>query len=187
MEFMSRGGRPASHPGAAQNGEAGPTSKRGRGESKNMRYLFTALLFGVALLLIFVTIYIATGNSNVNGEAKYVDTGKYQAVFLNNNQVYFGKIQSLNDKYTVISDVFYLQVNQSVQPSSTTQQNANNNNNLVLQKLGKTELHGPEDTMIINSDEVTFWENIKDSSQVVSAINKYKANPNAANQGTTTP
>ena len=50
----------------------------------------------------------------------------------------------------------------------------------VLQKLG-SELHGPEDQMVINRDQVQFWENLKDDGQVVKAITTYKANPTAAN------
>ena len=78
---------------------------------------------------------------------------------------------------------FYLQVNQTadVQPGKTA---TNNNNNLVLQKLGKGELHSPEDKMIINASQVTFWENIQDSGKVVEAIKKYKENPDAANTTT---
>jgi hypothetical protein len=36
--------------------------------------------------------------------------------------------------------------------------------------------------MVINREQMTFWENLKDSSQVVTKIKEYKANPDAANQ-----
>jgi hypothetical protein len=182
MEFMSRGGRPAApsqspHTTSQTSQSGGGISSRVKGgDPRGMRYLAVTLLIATALLVAFLSLYVSLGNNGSGGEGKYVETNKYQAVFLNNNQVYFGKVGALNSKYVVITDVFYLQVNQSGQTSSTT----SSNNNLVLQKLGKTELHGPEDKMVINRDQVTFWENIKDTSQVVTAINKYKANPNAA-------
>ena len=83
-----------------------------------------------------------------------------------------------------LNDVFYLQVNQTnnVQPSQNS--NTNNNNNLVLQKLGKGELHSPDDSMIINSDQVTFWENIKNDGKVADAIKRYKENPDSSGQST---
>jgi hypothetical protein len=125
---------------------------------------------------------VASGD-NSKSQSQYVDTSRYQAVFLNNNQVYFGKITELNDKYMLLNDVFYLQVNQTsdVQPNKTAA------NDLVLQKLGKGELHSPDDTMIINASQVTFWENIKNDGKVVEAIKKYQENPDAAKQQSTTP
>ncbi len=38
-----------------------------------------------------------------------MDTNKLQAVFLNTGQVYFGHIKSLNDKYFVVTNIYYLQ------------------------------------------------------------------------------
>lgn len=190
MEFMSRGGRPAApsqsphtQSQAAPSGNNLSSRIRGGDNSKGMRYMAVTLLVATALLVAFLSLYVSIGNnSSASGESDFVKKAQYQAVFLNNNQVYFGKINTLNSKYVVISDVFYLQVNQSGQASTA----ASSNNNLVLQKLGKTELHGPDDQMVINRDQVTFWENIKQSSQVVTAINKYKANPNAAQTTTGT-
>jgi len=40
-------------------------------------------------------------------------------------------------------------------------------------------LHGPEDQMLINRDQITFWENLKSDGQVAKAVGDYvKANPN---------
>ena len=110
-----------------------------------------------------------------NDESRFVDKKKYQAVFLNGGQVYFGKIGEFNGKYLTLSDIYYLRVNQQVQPGQTTSQN-----DVSLAKLGN-ELHGPEDRMVINKTEVQFWENLKDDGQVVKAITEYKKNPSAAN------
>ena len=77
-----------------------------------------------------------------------------------------------------MKNVFYIENNASTgtQTQST---------NYTLRKLGTTELHSPEDEMIINRDQVTFWENLKDSSQVVTKINEYYKNPNASQTNTT--
>src|SRR5262245_23008029 len=55
------------------------------------------LLFIVALLVAAVVwlIYSAAPAS----EKHFIDTSKLQAVFLNTGQVYFGKIQSMNNDY----------------------------------------------------------------------------------------
>jgi hypothetical protein len=98
---------------------------------------------------------------------------QYQAVFLNNGQVYFGKLSSLNNEYVVLKDIYYLQVNQQVQPRQGEQ--AQEEPEVELVKLGN-ELHGPEDEMFIVRDKIVFWENLKaDGSQVTEAIKRFQS------------
>ena len=113
------------------------------------------LLACVAILLIGILFSIATYKNDK--EDDYVDTSKYQAVFLNGGQVYFGKITALNPEYLTLSNIYYLRVDQQVQPDQEEQQN----NNFTLAKLG-CELHRPQDVMVISKDQVVFWENLKD-------------------------
>lgn len=107
-----------------------------------------------------------------------IKKNQFQAIFLTNGQVYFGKINSIGPEYMKLGNVYYLQVQQSVQPSTDNKAAAQSttaaNQNLSLAKLGG-ELHGPEDSMYIAQKQVLFWENMKDDSQVVKAI---KAVPN---------
>jgi hypothetical protein len=112
-----------------------------------------------------------------NEESKYVAKDKMQAVFLNGGQVYFGKIRALNNKYVGLTDIYYLRVNQQVQPKQGEQAQQD----ISLVKLG-CELHGPQDQMLINRDQVVFWENLKDDGQVAKAVKQYiEANPNGQN------
>lgn len=101
----------------------------------------------------------------------YIGSGKggsgYQAVFLSNNQVYFGKVANSTGRYATLTDIFYLQVAQNLQPSQPSDQ-------VNLVKLGE-ELHGPIDEMQINRDHILFIEDLKNSSQVVKAIEQYKS------------
>jgi hypothetical protein len=127
------------------------------------------------MLLIALVFSIAT--SKTRQESKYVDTKQYQAVFLNGGQVYFGKITSLNEKYIAMSNIYYLRVNQTVQPNA----NSSSSNDVSLVKLG-CELHGPSDQMVINASQVVFWENLKSDGQVSKAIADFqKQNPNGQN------
>lgn len=109
----------------------------------------------------------------------------YQAVFLTNGQVYFGKVSDMRDKYVTLKDIYYLQVNQqeqlqSGQPATTPAQQPQ----LSLVKLGN-ELHGPDDIMQINRDQILFFEELKADGRVAQAIEEYKKN--GANAGTETP
>lgn len=107
-----------------------------------------------------------TADSAVKGK-------QYQAVFLTNGQVYFGKVSSVDASYVKLSDIYYLQVQQTVQPKDSTAANANNQQ-VSLAKLGG-ELHGPEDVMYISRQQVLFWENLKGDGKVAKAIADYKA------------
>ena len=124
------------------------------------------LLTTVVVVVLLVVIGLGVGAYKMANANAGVKTNQYQAVFLTSDQVYFGKLRNINDRYVELTDIYYLQVQQSVQP-------ADNNNQqdpkVSLAKLG-SELHGPEDIMQINRDQVLFWENLKDDSKVVSAI-----------------
>lgn len=101
-----------------------------------------------------------------------VNTKRYQALFLTNGQVYFGKVSKIDDSYVKITDIYYLQVQQQVQPQSAKPDGQQPQ--VSLAKLG-SELHGPEDVMFVNREQVLFWENLKDDGKVAQAIKDHKA------------
>lgn len=109
------------------------------------------------------------------GEQRSIKSSQYQAVFLSNGQVYFGKLANVSKNSLKLTDIYYLQVQQSVQPAGGDKDStpAQTSPNVSLAKLG-SELHGPEDVMYINRDQVLFWENLKDDSKVVTAIKENK-------------
>ncbi|OGL78089.1 hypothetical protein A3J43_04195 [Candidatus Uhrbacteria bacterium RIFCSPHIGHO2_12_FULL_54_23] len=104
----------------------------------------------------------------------------WQAVFLSNGQVYFGHLGDEGSQYATLEEVYYLQVQQPLQQATGTTtgqvigvQQPNAQQQLVLIKFG-TELHGPEDRMVINRDHILFWEDLKPDSTVVRSITNYK-------------
>lgn len=97
-------------------------------------------------------------------------SGSYQAVFLTNGQVYFGKLYNESGRYAVLRDIFYLQVTQPPQPLRAGETPPTSIN---LVKLG-AELHGPNDEMRINRDHILFVEDMKSDSRVVQAIKQFK-------------
>lgn len=112
-------------------------------------------VIAVTALWLF-TSYTGIGSAGASFPA--VPDGKYQAVFLQSGQVYFGKLSDMSADYVSLSDVYYLK-----EASDLTQSNLN------LVKLGG-ELHGPEDTIYIRKESISFWENMKDTSRVVQSI-----------------
>jgi hypothetical protein len=180
MEFMNRGAgqHPApAHVSASRSAEAPGGGRRG-GHWKEgplwLRVVWLVLLFSATILIVSLVLLMYFGSPK---ESNFIDKTKQQAVFLTNGQVYFGKVKSVNSQFLDLKDIYYLNVNQQVQPDQKgTSQPAQSSISLV--KLG-CELHGPVDRMIINREQVTFWENLKDDGQVAKAIAEWvKQNPN---------
>lgn len=119
------------------------------------------------------------GSAAKPGTAASQSSG-YQAVFLTNGQVYFGKISDVDSDYVGLADIYYLQVGPQqgsatgAAPAATPPQQT-----ISLVKLGN-ELHGPVDQMHISRSQILFYEDLKSDGSVVKAIQAYKANPTGA-------
>jgi hypothetical protein len=185
MDFSNRGSRPtapspqpAGQPASVNSHHSGKKS----GKNNFVKYGLVTLLFSATILGILLIVAIAI--KTTSRENQYVDETKYQAVFLNGGQVYFGKVKNLNNDYVRMRDIYYLQVNQQVQPNAAASTAAANDVSLV--KLG-CELHGPQDEMVINREQIVFWENLKTDGQVAKAVAEYqKNNPDGQNCTTQT-
>jgi hypothetical protein len=180
MEFMSRGDNRTSSP--APQPAARPAPQRRKHidwEGRAVRiewFIFTSLVALVLLLAIGWLIF----SSSPATESKQVNTSKYQAVFLNGGATsgsvayttYFGHVTKLTGSYLVLKDVYYL----------TTSGTSDQSSNPQLTKLGCQQLHSPYDEMVINRNQVAFWENLQDSGKVVQAIKQFiQQNPNGPN------
>lgn len=129
----------------------------------------------LAATLIVILVIIGAGAYHMMNASTAIDDKKYQAVFFTNGQVYFGKLSPLNRDYMTLTDVYYLQSEDSsgANNSENPQDSSNDQSSMQLVKLGK-EIHGPEDEMIISKDQVMFYENLKDDGKVSSTIKKYQ-------------
>jgi hypothetical protein len=180
MEFIPRG---ETRPSAPAAHHAGGRRKHFDWNGRAVRiewFIFTALV--ALVLLIAIGWLIWSNNGTSNGEAGQIDKTKYQAVFLNGGATsgsvayttYFGHVTKLTGSYVILKDVYYLTT------SNTTDQNQSANPQLT--KLGCQQLHSPEDEMVINRNQVAFWENLNNDGKVVQAIKTFQQqNPNGPN------
>lgn len=123
----------------------------------------------VVIVIVVIILLAMLGVRQVKGTS-----GKRQAVFLTNGQVYFGFVKNEGNQIVTVTDVYYLQAadaSGSVQPADTKANAANAQVSLV--KLGN-ELHGPENGMRINRDHILFFEDMKNDAKVNEAIKNYK-------------
>ncbi len=152
----------------AQPGQLQTVAKKPKSNVKKIVTVAIILLIVIALLGLVIYLYQSSKNK-VTTNLVGVNSNQYQALFLTNGQVYFGKLQQADKDTIKISDIYYLQVQQAVQPKEGDDKQAETQ----LIKLGE-ELHAPEDEMHIDRGQVLFWENLKDSGKVAEAIKQYK-------------
>lgn len=122
------------------------------GPGKKKLYLRITLAVIAVIVIFWVWSFIASGLA-------------WRAIFLTNNQVYFGHFWDTPFASTItLHDVYYLQV-QSGQDLTGGDESA-----MKLVKLGN-EIHGPTDEMVIPIQQVLFWETLRSNSAIVTTIN----------------
>lgn len=139
--------------------------------AKNVVLLLLALaVVGFALYVFQPNLFkglIKTNNPQKQEAKPETKSSGYSAVFLTNNQVYFGKLESQNSDYPTLKDVYYLRVDKG---SSAT---ASASPGVSLVKLGE-ELHGPSDEIQFNKDQILLIEDLKTDSRVFKAIQEHQ-------------
>ena len=140
---------------------------------KNRAGMIIGLILGIVLLAAGIGGYWFLSRSQLSTQ---IDSAKYQAVFLSSGQVYFGKLTTVDSQYLKLSGVFYIQSQQDA-ASDEDQITAQESTGMQLIKLGE-EVHGPEDTMVINRDQMLFFENLKSDGKVTQLIRQHSQGGN---------
>ena len=117
----------------------------------------------IMVMLTLLSVFIGCSKSD---QQIKIDT-EYKAVFLDNGQIFFGKIEQTGLSYVVLKDVFYVQ-SQVVQQEKDKKEVRN-----ILIKRG-SEWHGP-DLMYINTSHVVVIEPVSPNSRVAQLIKEASA------------
>lgn len=142
-----------------------PRSPRPAGRASRPRGLVSL----AALLVVLAAVGVLWGQWRERGVQRYPQS-RWQAVFLDNGQVYFGHVRNVTGQSVVLTDIYYLQTaGPQLQPSGGTEDQPK----LNLIKLGN-EVHGPDDRMVITRGHVLLVENLRDDSKVVELIDRYR-------------
>lgn len=120
------------------------------------------------LALLAGLIIIGAGSFYWNRTLPGIEKDRWQAVFLSDGQVYFGRLRDYNREYAVLKNVYYLKFSDGLQQKAS-EGAALSSRNLNLIKLGG-EAHGPEGEMYLSKKHVMFFENLKPDSTVAQAI-----------------
>ena len=126
--------------------------------SKHVSIIIAVSVGVLAAAVLVVNILSLTNYAKYDRYDKkdFIDPGAYQAIFLTNDQIYFGHLKNVSSDYLILSDVYYVKVSE--------------NGAGQLIKLGVSEPHAPKSEMIINQDQILFWENLKTDSPVTKTI-----------------
>ncbi len=117
-----------------------------------------------ALFVVIVIVTIAAfGIVKVMWATPGLNSSKYQAVFLEDGKVFFGKLKNTDGEYITLENAYYTRTSQTSNGQTNADQTA-------LVKVG-SETYGPEENIQIARSKVLFWQNLRDDSQVTTAIN----------------
>lgn len=90
-------------------------------------------------------------------------TNKWYAVYLTNNQTFYGHIKAINSDLIKLRDVYYL---------STIDISGQQSINLV--KRGASEISLPENEFIINRSSLLYFEPMQENSEIVRLIRQHE-------------
>lgn len=152
---------------------------------RTVRIELFILLLGCALLLAAVSLYLGFSSPGNQEYKDYVDSSKYQAVLFNAGSgsnsgtlLYFGHITKISDKYYVLENIYVPKVS-----SASNSQGSS----IQFSKLSCQQPLAPFDLVLINRNQVVYWENLQNSGKVVQAIKKYQQqNPTCTSSSSST-
>lgn len=114
----------------------------------------------ITLLVILLGAIVAIAYLVPKGER--VNNDGYQVVYMSTGQAYFGKLKNTTGNYLVL-DTPYTAQDVKGEGENTAQTST------TLLKVSQQQ-YGPEETMSLKSDQVLFWQNLRDDSKVTQAI-----------------
>lgn len=116
------------------------------------------LIAFIAVGMVAWAVVTSTGYRSGEQATVKFDTA-YQAVLLDNGQVYYGKLQGLGTDFPVLTDVYYIQ--------SQVNQETKEVKNVLIRR--GTEWHAP-DRMVINARHIVLVEPVSPNSKVAQLI-----------------
>lgn len=115
------------------------------------------LIIAVALIVVVVVVTAIVWMTRSSARVEFQTV--YQAVLLDNGQVYYGRIQGAETEFPVLTDVYYVQNQVNPQTKEVTN---------ILVRRGK-EWHAP-DRMILNARHIVLIEPVSPESKVAHLI-----------------
>jgi len=134
--------------------------------SKNVKkYTPAKRHVAVAAAIIVVGAFLLTLWFIRGGTGQVIDKTSYQVVYMSNGQAYFGKLQNVSGQFLTLASPFSAQ---------NPQQDSSDTNAAVPLVPVTEQVYGPENSIALRSENVLFWQNLRDDSKVTQAIKNQK-------------
>jgi hypothetical protein len=120
---------------------------------------------GVVVLIILVALIaaaIARAGSATDPLASAVNRSEYQAVFLTNGQVFFGRLTVPGGDYYYLRHVYYLSSGTATKTGGSS---------LTIRKL-TNDVHGPQDLVILSRPQVLYVENLNPNGRAAQILGR---------------
>ena len=146
-------------------------------EIKKSRKMGKAFFVIVIALVVVAGLFVAYRNVQAPKSAtpavskSLFGNDTFSALFIDNNDVYFGKITKRDSNFITLENSFYLRVTQVSQKGKDGKSIDVPSLNLV--KVG-TELHKPKDKVEIQISHILSIQELDPASDVITAIKNYK-------------
>ncbi len=163
------------HGGQAQAVKVTNKKERGTGQKFFFAVLLAIVAYGAYTLYVRFaptskTASVSTVVGSTSRPSFFSDT--YYGVFLDNNDVYFGKISKRDGSFVTLDNTFYLRVTQVQQKGKDGKVVDVPSLNLV--KLG-AELHKPTGKIELQINKIISIQELDPASEVIKVIKEYKA------------
>jgi hypothetical protein len=122
----------------------------------SLRFVF----FNILAISVLMVLSLGCGRQ---GSQKPGFKTEYQAIFLANGQVYFGKIENADSPYPLLKDVYYLQ--------RQVDKDSKEVKGILIKRIN--DWHAP-DYMYINSSQIALMEPVSPNSKVAQLIKELK-------------
>lgn len=119
---------------------------------------------GTLILILLAVLVMTCVTACIETEADLSFTTEYQAVFMDNGQVFFGRLDKEGSAHPVLREVYY--IGRQASPDGKEVKN-------ILLKRG-SEWHGP-DVMYINGSHIVMIEPVSPTSRVAELIRELKS------------
>src|SRR6185437_4461699 len=96
------------------------------------------------------------------GDGRFASKQPWAAVFVNNNQIFFGHVKSSTSDQVDLENVYYLQA--QTPPSGT--QTTGSAPSLTINSLVGAQIQCPKDEVVINRSDILYTQELQDTSFV---------------------
>ena len=129
------------------------------------------VVIAIGVVVILVALLLVAGLAKLGPFSSSTSKqSAWTAVFLTDNEVFFGHITVNDNEHMVLQNVYYLQKPASGQAASNTPASINS--------LVTNQLQCPTDEINIKASNILYWETLQSSSYVVSRLSQIQSTQN---------